>query len=192
MYSFSSESDDGFSPLDAPDAGRDLPESRRNNNAVEMWVTLKVCEEKLLHAHSDHIQTKLWKRSRRGFPSKKPFTDRILSSSNGSHYDWMGNVAEISPAGREVSSECSLVPGRQAVDSVGRRVRFDGLSVALWGGGQGGRGFRSGTWDHVVGSPGWLVRGRGQGSPLESGVLTGQRGPLRRRRWQLPQGWGRR
>lgn len=38
MYSFSSESDDGFSPLDAPDAGRDLRESRQNETAAETWV----------------------------------------------------------------------------------------------------------------------------------------------------------
>jgi len=75
-------------------------------------------------------------------------------------------------------------------------VGFASLSVgavALRGGGQGRGGLCCRTWDHVVGSPGGLVRGGGQGSPLESGVLDDHRGPLRRgRRGQLSHGWRRR
>lgn len=89
--------------------------------------------------------------------------------------------SRINSAFQIKSDERSSTPGGQAVDGVGGCMGLDSLSVgaaALRDGGLG-RGARN----HVVGRPGGLVGGGGQGSPLQSGVLGGDRGPLR---------WGRR
>lgn len=91
------------------------------------------------------------------------------------------------------SVQQSSVPRSQAVHSIDRRLRFAPLcagSVALR---DGRRGLRCRAWHHVVGCPGWLVRGGGEGSPLESGFLADQGGALRwGRRGQLSQCWRQR
>ena len=85
------------------------------------------------------------------------------------------------------------------MDGVRRCLSFHPLHRAAVDLGSGRRAWRDGAnlggrpGDHVVGVPGRLVRGGGQRSPLESGVLVGQRGALwRRRRRQVSQRWRKR
>lgn len=96
-----------------------------------------------------------------------------------------------------LSRKC--IPGRQAVGGVRSGLSFHSLHSAAVDLRRGGQAW--GDWadlggrprDHVVGGPGRLVRGGGQRSPLESGVLTDQRGALwRRRRRQVSQRWRKR
>lgn len=91
------------------------------------------------------------------------------------------------------------VPCRQAVDGVRSCLSFNALHGAAINLHRGGQAWRDraglGGWprDHVVGGPGGLVGGGGQGPPLEPGVLTHQRGALRRRgRRQVSQRWRKR
>lgn len=135
MYSFSSQSDDGFSPLD-----------------IDLTIYRK-------------------------------------------HKAWWG-CPNFFPKKKQQKKKQSSVPRSQAVDGVRSCLGFASLStgsVALRGGGQGRQGLGCRAWDHVVGSPGGLVGGAGQGSPLESGVLADKGGALGRgRRGQLSQGWRQR
>lgn len=91
------------------------------------------------------------------------------------------------------------LPCRQAVDGVRSCLSFNSLHRAAINQRRGGQAWRDradlGGWprDHIVGGPGRLIRGGGQGSPLESGVLAHQRGALwRRRRRQVSQRWRKR
>lgn len=128
----------------------------------------------------------------------------LEAASRGLSQSWTRTGPNVAPSGPESQQEVEVVgaedvPGRQAVGGVRRCLGLQplpGAAVDLggtqaWGGGA----HRLGGWtgDHVVGGPGGLVWGGGQGPPLESGVLTHQRGALwRRGRRQVSQRGGER
>lgn len=85
--------------------------------------------------------------------------------------------------------EQSCIPGGQAVDGVGGCLGPGALPVVATALGEGGLG--GGPRNHVVGRPGGLVRGGGQRSPLQPGVLDGDRGSIWRGwRGKLPHSRG--
>lgn len=128
----------------------------------------------------------------------------LEAASRGLSDSWTRTGLNVAPSGPGIQQEVEVVgaedvPGRQAVGGVRRHLGLQplpGAAVDLRGAqacGGGAHRLAGWTGDHVVGGPGGLVRGGGQGPPLESGVLIHQRGALwRRGRRQVSQRGGER